>query len=262
MHSQKVTAKKHLGQHFLNDEQIAADIANALIERCTTDAVLEIGPGMGVLTKYLLGRPFKLTALDIDGESVEYLKRHFQELNIVHGDFLKINLDEITKGEVSVIGNFPYNISSQIVFRILDHKHRVPLMAGMFQKEVAGRICSGPGSREYGILSVLAQTWYDCEYLFTVPEHVFTPPPRVKSGVMRMTRKEQAPVVNEKMLYRVVKAAFNQRRKKLRNAIAQFGVSDEVLQAAGFADKRAEQLGVDEFNELTKLVINHGADSR
>jgi 16S rRNA (adenine1518-N6/adenine1519-N6)-dimethyltransferase len=261
-HSQKVTAKKHLGQHFLNDENIAFNIANALIEKCSTPTVLEIGPGMGVLTKYLLNKPFELVVLDVDAESVEYLKQHFADLkHILLGDFLKIDLNEISSDNISIIGNFPYNISSQIVFKIIENKTRIPLMAGMFQKEVAERICSGPGSKEYGILSVLTQAFYDCEYLFTVPEHVFTPPPKVKSGVMRMSRRQDTLEVPERMFFRVVKAAFNQRRKKLRNAISLFGVSDDVLMPSGFGDKRAEQLSVDDFINLTKLVIAHGTNN-
>lgn len=262
-HSQKVTAKKHLGQHFLNDEQIALNIVNALAAPCQTKDVLEIGPGMGVLTKYLLEKPFVLHAIDVDQESVDYLKKHYPALEdrVFYGDFLKLDVKELFKEEFSIIGNFPYNISSQIVFKILEHKEQIPLMAGMFQKEVAERICSGPGSKEYGILSVFTQLYYDCEYLFTVSETVFTPPPKVKSGVMRITRKKEAPEVNEKMFYRVVKAAFNQRRKKLRNAISQFGVSDEVLEASGYSGKRAEQLHFTDFINLTNLVIEHGTNS-
>lgn len=261
--SQKVTAKKHLGQHFLNDEQIAVNIVNALAEKCETPAVLEIGPGMGVLTKYLLKKPFELYAIDVDKESIAYLKQHYPQLEprLLEGDFLKIDPATIFNSAFSIIGNFPYNISSQIVFRILEYKQQIPLMAGMFQKEVAERICSGPGNKDYGILSVLTQTYYTCEYLFTVPEHVFTPPPKVKSGVMRMIRKADPPAVDERMLFKVVKAAFNQRRKKLRNAIAQFQVDDAILQGAGYADKRAEQLGVNDFINLTNLVIQHGTNS-
>jgi 16S rRNA (adenine1518-N6/adenine1519-N6)-dimethyltransferase len=261
--SQKVTAKKHLGQHFLNDEQIAVNIVNALAEKCETNVVIEIGPGMGVLTKYLLQKPFDLYAIDVDAESVAYLKQHYPQLEprLTEGDFLKIDPASISGQQLSIIGNFPYNISSQIVFRILEYRQQIPLMAGMFQKEVAERICSGPGNKDYGILSVLAQTYYTCEYLFTVPEHVFTPPPKVKSGVMRMIRKPDLSPVNEKMLFKVVKAAFNQRRKKLRNAIAQFHVEDAILQEAGFADKRAEQLGISDFINLTNLVIEHGTNS-
>lgn len=259
-HLQKVTAKKHLGQHFLNDEQVAVNIVNALFQKSEVRVVLEIGPGMGVLTKYLLQKPVELHAIDVDRESIQYLKEHYPQLadRLTEADFLKLDLSAIFKEEVAIIGNFPYNISSQIVFKILEYKEKIQVMTGMFQKEVAERICSGPGTKEYGILSVLTQAYYDCEYLFTVSEQVFTPPPKVKSGVMRMVRKPQFPEVPEKMLFRVVKAGFNQRRKKLRNALAQFQVSDAVLQEAGYADKRAEQLGVADFVKLTNLVIQHG----
>ncbi len=260
MMHQQVKAKKHLGQHFLNDEQIALDIVEAFMSKCTVPTVLEIGPGTGVLTKYLLQKSIDLHAIDVDAESIVFLKKNFPKLsdNLIQGDFLRINFPDIFKNEFAIIGNFPYNISTQIVFKILENRDQVPLMAGMFQKEVAERICAGPGGKEYGILSVLAQTYYHLEYLFTVPEHVFIPPPKVKSGVMRMIRKDVAPEINEKMLFRVVKAAFNQRRKKLRNAISQFGVEDAILQPSGFSDKRAEQLSVTDFIELTNLVIKHG----
>lgn len=260
MRHEQVKAKKHLGQHFLNDEQIASDIVDGLMNKCEAKQVLEIGPGMGVLTKYLLQKPIILYAIDIDIESIDYLKQHYPDLvpRLIQGDFLQIKPSDLFKGEFAVIGNFPYNISTQIVFKVLEYRDQIPIMAGMFQKEVAERICSGPGGKEYGILSVLAQAYYDLEYLFTVPEHVFTPPPKVKSGVMRMVRKAEAPDINEKMLFRVVKAAFNQRRKKLRNAISQFGVEDAILQPSGYADKRAEQLGVNDFIALTNLVIKHG----
>jgi 16S rRNA (adenine1518-N6/adenine1519-N6)-dimethyltransferase len=260
MRHEQVKAKKHLGQHFLNDEQIASNIVDGLMNKCDAKQVLEIGPGMGVLTKYLLKKPITLYAIDIDNESIDYLKQHYPDLapRLIQGDFLQIKPSDLFNEEFAVIGNFPYNISTQIVFKVLEYRNQIPIMAGMFQKEVAERICSGPGGKEYGILSVLAQTYYDLEYLFTVPEHVFTPPPKVKSGVMRMVRKAEAPDINEKMLYRVVKAAFNQRRKKLRNAISQFGVEDAILQPSGYADKRAEQLGVKDFIALTNLVIEHG----
>lgn len=258
-----IKAKKHLGQHFLNDEAIAQRIVQALTDTCKVQDVLEIGPGMGVLTKYLLKSGYQLHAIDVDQESIAYLKVHYPELapRLMLADFLKINPKDVFPGEFAIIGNFPYNISSQIVFKILEYRLTIPFMAGMFQKEVAERLCAGPGSKAYGILSVLCQTYYDLEYLFTVPEHVFTPPPKVKSGVMRMMRKAEAPDINEKMLFRVVKAAFNQRRKKLRNAIAQFGIDDAILQAAGYADKRAEQLHVNDFIQLTRLVLEHGNHS-
>ena len=265
MHQQlKVTPKKHLGQHFLNDENIAEKIARAVTDVCNVSTVVEIGPGMGVLTKYLMNKPFRLVAMDIDNESVEYLKKHFPEnaSQFVKADFLQVNLADWVDPPYAIIGNFPYNISTQIVFKILENRQHIPLMAGMFQKEVAERICSGPGTKDYGILSVLTQAYYQLEYLFTVPEHVFTPPPQVKSGVMRMIKKEQEPDIDEKMLFKVVKAAFNQRRKKLRNAISQFGVDDAILQPSGFADLRAEQLSVADFIKLTQLVISHGNNNQ
>lgn len=261
MHQQpKVKPKKHLGQHFLNDEGIAEKIAQSLIDKCETPVVLEIGPGMGVLTKYLMNQSFKLYAMDIDDESIAYLRLNFPQTNaqFIKADFLHVDLSTLMQSPYGIIGNFPYNISTQIVFKVLENRQHIPIMAGMFQKEVAERICSGPGTKDYGILSVLAQAYYHLEYLFTVPEHVFTPPPKVKSGVMRMIRKQQEPDVNEKMLFKVVKAAFNQRRKKLRNAISQFGIDDAILQSGGFADLRAEQLSVEDFITLTHLVMNHG----
>ncbi len=260
MRHEQVKAKKYLGQHFLNDEQIASDIVDGLMSKCDVKQVLEIGPGMGVLTKYLLQKPITLYAIDIDSESIDYLKKHYADLapRLIEGDFLQIKPSDLFKDEFALIGNFPYNISTQIVFKVLEYREQIPIMTGMFQKEVAERICSNPGGKEYGILSVLAQTYYDLEYLFTVPEHVFIPPPKVKSGVMRMVRKAEVPDIDEKMLFKVVKAAFNQRRKKLRNAISQFGVDDAILQQNGFADKRAEQLSVNDFIALTNLVIKYG----
>ncbi|MFI5222493.1 MAG: 16S rRNA (adenine(1518)-N(6)/adenine(1519)-N(6))-dimethyltransferase RsmA, partial [Bacteroidia bacterium] len=199
-------------------------------------------------------------AIDIDHESVLWLKIHFPELGdyLIEGDFLKMNVEETFKEKFSLIGNFPYNISSQIVFKILEHKDRIPLMVGMFQKEVAERYCANPKSKEYGITSVLTQAYYQVEYLFSVNENVFDPPPKVKSGVIRLMRKEKDFEVDEKLLFKVVKAAFNQRRKKLRNAISQFGISDEILEYSGFAGKRAEELSVDDFVELTHLVKEKG----
>jgi 16S rRNA (adenine1518-N6/adenine1519-N6)-dimethyltransferase len=257
---QNVKAKKHLGQHFLKDENIAAKIVQSLNEVCTTKCVLEVGPGMGVLTKYLLEQSFETYVIDIDSESIEYLHQHFAALSgrIIEGDFLNDNFYERVKQPYSVIGNFPYNISSQIVFRIIDQRMHVPCMVGMFQKEVAERICATPGSKAYGILSVLAQAYFDTEYLFTVSEHVFLPPPKVKSAVMRMKRKSAEPPVAEALLFKVVKTAFNQRRKKLRNALHVFGVNDAILHEAGYLDKRAEELSLDDFIHLSKLIGEHG----
>ncbi|MFN4972894.1 MAG: 16S rRNA (adenine(1518)-N(6)/adenine(1519)-N(6))-dimethyltransferase RsmA [Bacteroidota bacterium] len=255
-----VKAKKYLGQHFLKDETIAYTIVESLITACNVKYVLEVGPGMGVLTKHLLNTQVTTYVIDIDSESIVYLHRNFPELasRIVEGDFLSFDFYSIIQDEYAVIGNFPYNISSQIVFHILEHRHHIPCMVGMFQKEVAERICAKPGTKTYGILSVLVQAYYTADYLFTVDEHVFVPPPKVKSAVIRMLRKPEEPPVKKQLLFKVVKTAFNQRRKKLRNALHVFGLNDAILQQAGFADKRAEELSLEQFYTLTKLVEQHG----
>ena len=256
----KVKAKKHLGQHFLNDENIAQKIADAL----TLDGykkVLEIGPGMGVLTKYLLEKPIDTYVIEIDIESVEYLQNHYLKLSnkIISKDFLKYNIKEVFGDEpFAIIGNFPYNISSQIVFRTLEMRDQIPEFSGMFQKEVAERICEKKGSKAYGILSVLTQAFYDTEYLFTVSEHVFTPPPKVKSGVMRMRRKENYKLpCDEKLFFNVVKTAFNQRRKTLRNSLKSFNMTDNLREDSIF-DLRPEQLSVEQFIELTQKIAADG----
>ncbi|UOK42997.1 MULTISPECIES: 16S rRNA (adenine(1518)-N(6)/adenine(1519)-N(6))-dimethyltransferase RsmA [Flavobacterium] len=255
----KVKAKKHLGQHFLNDESIAKDIADALTLKGYKN-VLEIGPGMGVLTKYLLEKPIDTYVIEIDTESVAYLDAHYPKLHgkIISKDFLKYNIKEVFNDEpFAIIGNFPYNISTQIVFRTLELRDQIPEFSGMFQKEVAERICSKKGSKVYGILSVLAQAFYDVEYLFTVSEHVFTPPPKVKSGVMRMIRKENYHLpCDEKLLFTVVKTSFNQRRKTLRNSLKSMNLSDNLREDSIF-DLRPEQLSVEQFIELTQKI---GAD--
>lgn len=256
----KVRAKKHLGQHFLNDENIAQKIADTLTLN-GYQKVLEIGPGMGVLTKYLLEKPVETYVIEIDTESVEYLQTHYLKLSnrIISKDFLRYNLSE-TFGDdpLAIIGNFPYNISSQIVFRVLEMRDRIPEFSGMFQKEVAERICEKKGSKAYGILSVLVQAFYDAEYLFTVSEHVFTPPPKVKSGVMRMRRKENYKLpCEEKMFFNVVKTAFNQRRKTLRNSLKTFQLSDNLREDSIF-DLRPEQLSVEQFIELTQKIAADG----
>ena len=251
-----VRAKKHLGQHFLNDEQIAQDIANSLTEK-GYENVLEIGPGMGVLTKYLLKKKLKIHAIEIDTESVEYLKAHYLNLanNIISKDFLKIDLSEyFGEEQVAIIGNFPYNISTQILFKTLENRHQIPEFAGMFQKEVAKRIAEKEGSKVYGIISVLTQAFYDVEYLFTVPPTVFNPPPKVDSGVIRLTRKENYTLpVDEKLFYKVVKTAFQQRRKTLRNSLKTMNLSDSLREDTIF-DKRPEQLSVPEFISLTSKI--------
>jgi len=257
----QVRAKKFLGQHFLIDEQIAYNIVKAFTDKCTTESVLEIGPGMGVLTKTLLGyKEFTTYAIELDRESIAYLKVNFPQLEnkLIEGDFLKLNLNEFFPKPFSLIGNFPYNISSQIIFTLLNNRHQIPLMVGMFQKEVAERFAASTRSKEYGILSVLTQAYFDVEYLFTVDEKVFNPPPKVKSAVVRMVRKEIDADVDQKAFFKVVKAGFNQRRKKLRNALQQFHVKDEILRPTGYLDKRAEELNYTEFIELTKLIQAHG----
>jgi len=255
---QQVRAKKFLGQHFLKDLSVAQRIA----ETIPAGRVLEIGPGMGVLTQYLLKNPnLQTTAIEIDRESVAYLKEWYPELHLIEGDFLKLDLNIIyPDGEFCVIGNYPYNISSQIFFKVLDHKDRIPICSGMIQKEVAERIASKPGKKAYGILSVLLQAYYDIEYLFTVDEHVFNPPPKVKSAVIRMTRNNRQELdCNEALFKNVIKTAFNQRRKQMRNSLMQLvGKENPILSEAIFT-KRPEQLSVEEFIELTKLIEkNHG----
>ena len=251
-----VRAKKHLGQHFLKDESIARKIADSLTEN-DYDTVLEIGPGMGVLTKYLLQKSYTTHVIEIDAESVEYLENTYLNLapRILSKDFLKINIsDYFGNKPLAIIGNFPYNISSQIVFKTLENRDQIPEFSGMFQKEVAERIAEKEGSKKYGILSVLVQAFYDVEYLFTVPPSVFNPPPKVDSGVIRMIRKENFTLpVNEKLFYRVVKTAFNQRRKMLRSSLKSMHLSDKLREDSIFA-KRPEQLSVTAFINLTSLI--------
>ena len=248
-----VRAKKHLGQHFLTDLSVARRIADSLPADCTLP-ILEVGPGMGVLSQFVVEKPNRFTAVEIDSESVEYLRQHLPALDVVEGGFLKMNLDRLFEGaKFAVIGNFPYNISSQIFFRVLDHRDRIPCVVGMVQKEVAERIASPHGNKVYGITSVLLQAFYDIEYLFTVPEHVFDPPPKVKSAVIRLTRNNTERLAcDEKLFVRVVKTAFDQRRKTLRNSLK------PLLQNAACAepifDKRPEQLSVADFVALTNLM--------
>ena len=264
-----VKAKKHLGQHFLTDENIAKKIADALTEE-NYDHVLEIGPGMGVLTKYLLRKKPKVTVMELDSESVTYLRdvfpvEHFklntskEKFNIIEGDFLKQNLGKTFEDrQVAIIGNFPYNISSQIVFKAIENRHLVPEFSGMFQKEVAQRIAEKKGSKVYGILSVLTQAFFDVEYLFTVPPSVFNPPPKVNSGVIRFIRKKDYTLpVDEKLFFRVVKTSFNQRRKMLRSSLKSFNLSDTLKEDPIFA-MRPEQLSVQEFIILTEKIAANG----
>lgn len=257
----QVKAKKYLGQHFLTDESIAKQIADTLSLEGYKH-VLEIGPGMGVLTKYLLDKPIKTHVIEIDSESVDYLKNNYLNLadRIYEEDFLKYDLSQIFKDEpFAIIGNFPYNISTQIVFKTLEMREQIPEFSGMFQKEVAERICSKEGSKVYGILSVLTQAFYDAEYMFTVPPTVFNPPPKVESGVLLLKRKENVSLpCDEKLFFRVVKTAFQQRRKTLRNSLKTFNLSDN-LKANVIFDKRPEQLSVDSFLELTQYIENDQA---
>jgi len=259
-----IRAKKHLGQHFLKDEPTAEKIGNTLSFEGYKN-VLEIGPGTGVLTKYLLEKDVALTVMDLDQESVEYLKDHFsiehaskisnKKFNVLFADFLKFDLSDLFgKEQFAVTGNFPYNISTQIVFKTIEWREQIPEFTGMFQMEVAKRICEKEGSKVYGIMSVLTQAFYDAEYLFTVPPSVFNPPPKVDSGVLRLTRKTDYSLdVDEKLFFRVVKQAFQQRRKTLRNSLKTLQLSDDLREKEIF-NERPEQLSVEAFVALTKLI--------
>ena len=253
-----VRAKKYLGQHFLIDKNIAKDIVDSL-KATNLDRILEIGPGMGVLTNYLLeNKNFETYVIEIDHESVEYLHKNIPQLEnrIIEGDFLKMDLaTEISAKPFAVIGNLPYNISSQIFFKVLENKELIPEIVCMLQKEVAQRISSGPGSRVYGILSVFLQAWYNIEYLFSVPEYVFDPPPKVQSAVIRLTANGRTELgCDEKLFFKVVKQAFNQRRKMLRNSIKSFSPRIEELDAV-LLTRRPEQLSVEEFIDLTNSIV-------
>ncbi|GGK71407.1 16S rRNA (adenine(1518)-N(6)/adenine(1519)-N(6))-dimethyltransferase RsmA [Rufibacter glacialis] len=255
-----VQPKKHLGQHFLTDLNIAQKIVEALRLPNGVQEVLEVGPGMGVLTQYLIQHPaYKTTIVDIDRDSIAWLNEHFPQLEgrVLLADFLKTDLKTLFSGPFAVIGNFPYNISSQIFFTVLDHRDQVPEVVGMIQKEVAERIAAPHGSKTYGIMSVLLQAFYTIEYLFTVHEHVFNPPPKVKSAVVRLTRNEVTHLpCDEKLFFKVVKASFATRRKTLRNCLKPFNLPVEVTQDTLF-DKRAEQLSVTDFINLTLLIQQH-----
>lgn len=279
---QQVRAKKQLGQHFLKDLSIAQQIAETLQVVAPAEGnklpVLEIGPGMGVLTQFLLKNPaYETTAIEIDRESVAYLQDRFdcgnrpnaierfrhlndgaseQQLRLIEGDFLKLDLNKLyPEGQFCVIGNYPYNISSQIFFKVLDYKDRIPVCSGMIQKEVAERLAAKPGCKAYGILSVLLQAYYDIEYLFTVHEFVFDPPPKVKSAVIRFTRNSRSTLdCDEKLFKTVVKTAFNQRRKQMRNSLqALVGKGNPILNEPVFT-RRPEQLSVEEFVALTNMI--------
>ena len=246
-----VRAKKHLGQHFLNDENIAFNITELL--NSNTKNVVEIGAGMGVLTKFLVKNDYKTEVVEIDTESVFYLRLNYPKLYIHEGDFLQLNLKKQYPYNFSLIGNFPYNISSQILFKVFENRDQIPEVIGMFQKEVAERIACEKGKKR-GILSVFLQTFYDIEYCFTVNEDVFTPPPKVKSGVIKLVRNNRKELsVDKKKFKRVVKAGFNQKRKTLRNALKAFTLINES-EIANLLPLRAEQLTVDDFIKLTNHV--------
>ena len=249
----EVHAKKFLGQHFLKDENIARQIADSLT--ATTPHVLEIGPGMGVLTKYLYNKEgLDFHAIEIDRESVAYLHEHYPTLHVIEGDFLALDLSTLFSEPFAVIGNFPYNISSQILFKVFDNRNCIPEVVGMFQKEVAERVAAKPGSKTYGILSVLLSAFYNIEYLFTVHENVFNPPPKVKSAVIRLRRNNVTSLeCDETLFVKVVKIGFNQRRKTLRNALKQLSLPLDAVPAQ-LLSLRAEQLSVNDFITLTKSL--------
>ncbi len=253
----RVTPKKHLGQHFLKDESIAQDIALSLTGK-GYNTVLEVGAGTGMLTQFLLqDKRFTTWAIEIDHESIAYLNEHYPQLTerLSNEDFLRLKLDQKYSSPIAITGNFPYNISTQIMFKILDYKEQVPELVGMFQKEVAERFNAKPRTKAYGILSVLLQTYYHTEYLFTVEPHVFNPPPKVKSGVVRVIRNQRKDLPCNEGLYKdVIKTAFNQRRKMLRNSLKKFNLPDEALEASEFVKLRPEELDVEGFIRLTQWV--------
>ena len=261
-----VKPKKQLGQHFLKDLGIAKKIADTIqpsqlpadkAQEWGELPVVEVGPGMGVLSRFLQENGRTVKAVELDVESVEFLRNTFPELDVVEGDFLKMDLNELFPGEMVLIGNYPYNISSQIFFKVLENRGKVPVVAGMLQKEVAQRICSGPGSKVYGILSVLLQAWYDCKYLFDVGPMVFSPPPKVTSGVIRLTRNSRTSLgCDEKKFKTVVKTAFGQRRKTLRNSIGGLLGAGNPLLADPIMGQRPEQLSVEDFIRITQTIEN------
>jgi 16S rRNA (adenine1518-N6/adenine1519-N6)-dimethyltransferase len=255
MYHREIRPKKSLGQHFLKDLSVAERIAGTLPE--TTELpVLEIGPGTGILTQFLLKNKLDLTVVELDKESVAYLHKHYPELEgrIIEADFLKSDLNDLFPDKFVVIGNYPYNISSQIFFKVLDYKDKIPCCAGMIQKEVAERIASRPGKKAYGIITVLLQAWYDIEYLFTVGPEVFDPPPKVNSAVIRLTRNSRTELGCDESLFKtVVKTAFNQRRKTLRNSLKSLLEKKKEISSLPVFDKRPEQLSVEAFIELTNI---------
>ncbi len=251
---QLVKAKKHLGQHFLTDKNIAAKIVNSLQSE---GALLEVGPGMGILSDFLLQKSeLEVFMVDIDEESYQFLQKKYPQLGerLMNADFLEMDFDAVFTGTFSIIGNFPYNISSQILFKVLDNRHKIPEVVGMFQKEVAIRCAAKPGSKEYGILSVFLQAYYKVEYLFTVKAGVFNPPPKVLSAVIRLSRNEIKELdCDEKLFWQVVKAGFNQRRKTLRNALSSL-INKEKMTDEPMLDLRAERLSVADFVWLTNMI--------
>lgn len=259
-----VKAKKALGQHFLKDLGIARKIADSIepanlpsdeAEKWGALPVVEVGPGMGVLSQFLMGNGRTVKAVELDTESVDFLHNAFPNLDVVEGDFLKMDLSELFSGEFVLIGNYPYNISSQIFFKVLENKEDIPVVAGMLQKEVAQRICCGPGSKVYGILSVLLQAWYDCEYLFDVPPGVFAPPPKVTSGVIRLTRNSRTSLgCDESKFKMIVKTSFGQRRKTLRNSIGSLLGVDNPIMREPIMGERPERLSVEDFIRLTRAL--------
>ena len=253
----KVIPKKSLGQHFLKDASIASRIVDALSFPNGYSQVLEVGPGMGILTDFLFEKKnLQVKIIDIDTEAISFLKNRFSShINeIIEGDFLRADLEKIFSGNFSIIGNFPYNISTQILFKVLDHRNKIPEVVGMFQKEVAERIAGDPGGREYGILSVLMQTWYDVQLIMLLNENDFSPPPKVKSAVLHFLRKKDFVLNCDEVAYRrVIKTAFNQRRKTLRNALSPL-VTKELSGKIPYASLRAEALSWEKFVELTNAV--------
>ena len=257
LYQKAVRPKKSLGQHFLKDFSIAEQIAD-ILSPFPDLPILEVGPGTGVLTQFLLKNKHDLTVVELDRESVKYLDEHYPELKgrIIEADFLKLDLSTLFSGSFCVIGNYPYNISSQIFFKVLDYKDKIPCCAGMLQKEMAERMASRPGKKVYGIISVLLQAWYDIEYLFTVEPEVFDPPPKVKSAVIRITRNARTSLGCDEALFKtVVKTAFNQRRKTLRNSLKALLGKENMISTLPVFNLRPEQLSVEEFIELTNLIV-------
>ena len=255
----RVKPKKFLGQHFLKDVTIAGRIADT-VDGFADLPVVEVGPGMGVLTQFLIEKTNPLTVVEIDRDSVPYLHKHFPQLsgNIIEGDFLELDLSKIFDGRFCVIGNYPYNISSQILFKVLDYKDQVVCCSGMFQKEVAERVAARPGGKTYGILSVLLQAWYDIEYLFTVDENVFDPPPKVKSAVIKMVRNSRTTLsCDEKLFKTVVKTSFSQRRKMLRGSLKSILGKDNPIYVDPIFSQRPERLSVADFEKLTNMVADN-----